>query len=110
MSPRYRCKDCGFIWTDVGVKEGESNFFLRCIRCESRNISFPTKPKKVKLKTKLIIWLIFSIITAIIGAGIGIWICLGLLVNCGNPWLFGLLGFLIGFLVPFFIIHDAGGW
>ena len=67
MSSRYRCKDCGFVWRDIAVNEGESNPFLRCIRCESRNIDFP---KKVTLKAKLIIWLIISVITGIIGAGI----------------------------------------
>ena len=104
MSPRYKCKDCGFAWNDVEVKKEESKFFLRCLRCESRNISFP---KKVKLKTKLIIWLVISLITGGIGAGIGIWICFGLLGHCGNPWMFGLIGFLIGFFIlPLLILLD----
>ena len=104
MSSRYRCKDCGLVWRDIAVKEGESNPFLRCLRCESRNIDFP---KTVKLKTKLIIWLIISVIIGIIGAGIGIWIHSS--YNWGDPWTIGLTGFLIGFFAPsiIFLILDS---
>ena len=106
MSPRYKCKDCGFRWDDVEVKKGESNYFLRCLRCESRNIISSSKITS----SKIIILLIVSLITGSIGAGIGIWIRLEFLVNWGDPWMFGLIGFLVGFLGAiifyFFEIND----
>lgn len=43
MRPQYICKGCGYIWRDVILEKNESNYFLRCIRCESRNIFFPQK-------------------------------------------------------------------
>lgn len=106
MSPKYKCNDCGFVWNDIQVEENESNFFLRCIRCESRNISLPTKSKKVKFMRKLIFWLFFSITTGIMGAAIGYITCFS--VQANNCWLFVLVGFLIGLLVPLFIILRSG--
>ncbi|MFX1343969.1 MAG: hypothetical protein ACFFBC_04145 [Promethearchaeota archaeon] len=95
MSPRYKCNDCGFVWTDVEAKDVKTKNFIRCVRCESRNIAFP---KTVAHGTKIIIWLIASLITGIIGAGIGVWIYSA--YNWGDPWTIVLIGFLIGFLVP----------
>ena len=106
MSPRYICKDCGYRWNDVEVKEGESTFFLRCLRCESKNIIFPKPP--IRKSTKILIFFIISFILGFIGAGIGIWI--PQLINWGEPWMFGLIGFLIGFLIPLYTIHESGGW
>ena len=99
MSPRYECNDCGFVWIDVEAKDVATKNFIRCIRCESRNIAFP---KTVKIRSKIIIWLIISVIIGIIGAGVGIWIHSA--YNWGDPWTLGLIGFLIGFFVPTIII------
>jgi hypothetical protein len=106
MSPLYKCRDCGFKWDDVQVDENESNFFLRCLRCESRNISFPTNLKKLKFIRQLILWTIFSIFTGILGAGIGYVICAFLQGN--NCWQLSLVGFLIGLLIPLFIFFKFG--
>ena len=101
MSPRYKCKDCGFKWDDVEVAENESNYFLRCLRCESRNISLPKKSNKAKLVKKLIFSILFGFATGIMGASIGYVICAVMLLN--NCWFFALIGFVIGLLIPLFI-------
>ena len=87
------------------MKEGESTFFLRCIRCESRNIIFPKPPKSLKLSIKIIIWLIVSIITGIIGAVIGLGICAAMV--CSSQGIFGLIGFLIGFFIPLYTLIES---
>jgi DNA-directed RNA polymerase subunit RPC12/RpoP len=99
MSPQYKCNDCGFVWTDIEAKDVKTKKFIRCLRCESRNIAFP---KTLKISTKLIIWLIASLITGMIGTGVGIWIHSK--YNWGDPESLGLIGFLIGFFVPTIVI------
>jgi hypothetical protein len=41
ISKRYLCKDCGFKWSDTKVNLNRPNPFLRCLRCESKNIGIP---------------------------------------------------------------------
>jgi hypothetical protein len=105
MSPRYKSNDCGFVWIDIEAKDLKTKNFLRCIRCESRNIAFP---KTEEFGTKLIIWLIVSLITGTIGAGIGIWIHSE--YNWGDAWTLSLIGFLIGFIVPTIILYWSEIW
>ncbi|MHA1987929.1 MAG: hypothetical protein ACW98D_14935 [Promethearchaeota archaeon] len=108
MSPRYKCKDCGFTWNDIEVDEDESNYFLRCLRCESRNISFPKKHNKANFVKKLILSILFCIATGIIGACIGYVVCTVVQVN--NCEFIALIAFVMGFLIPFLIILGAGGF
>jgi len=44
------------------------------------------------------IWFLFFSINGVIGTIFGFWIQSGILGNWGNPWMFGLIGFLIGFI------------
>ncbi|MFX0081388.1 MAG: hypothetical protein ACFE94_06530 [Candidatus Hodarchaeota archaeon] len=99
MSPRYECNDCGFLWIDIEAKDVKTEKFIQCVSCGSRNI---TLPKTLKRNTKIIIKLIVNLITGTIGAGIGIW--LHSAYNWGDLWTLGLIGFLIGFVVPTIII------
>jgi len=99
MSPQYKCKDCGFKWSDVKL----TGYFLKCLRCESSNVS----PTGLKFKSKLMIWVTFFLITGIVGAAISLWFRSEFLDNWGDPWMFGLIGFLIGFIgLPIYICWE----
>jgi hypothetical protein len=56
-------------------------------------------------KEKLVFMLCICVITGIIGLGIGLYIASAMRV-VGGVWMFGLIGFLVGFFAPIFIYMD----
>lgn len=91
----YKCKNCGHSFRDVHytkvTKVDVRN--IRCPRCGLRRM-------KVKYSAlKWYLWFIISLVTGIIGAWVGIWIC-SALGGQGAELMFGLVGFGVGFFVP----------
>ena len=103
ISKQYLCKDCGFKWTDTKVNLNRPNPFLRCLRCESKNIGIP---KSDTLRYRALFFLIFSFITGILGIVGGLWVRSNFVLQ-GEPWIYGILGFLVGFIAPaLYTVHE----
>lgn len=88
----YKCKKCRHSFkeehfTKVRLRD------IRCPNCGSGRI----KPKYRALERY--VWLIVSLITGTIGAWLGIFICSDLGFQ-GAELTFGLVGFLVGFVLP----------
>ena len=95
MSPTYKCLECGYVWNE------EATSYIRCLQCGSKNIKYPKTSHNI-----IIYYLIVFCVTGVIGAVIGVWLCKRVLHDC-DPWLFGLIGFLIGFIgLPIFYCFD----
>ena len=95
----YKCNDCGFRWHDVSPVRGRG--FIRCMRCESKNVECLTSKITLDLKLHWWGWLIISTVSSIIVGSVVTYVYFYFFDTFNQAlWWVIPIGFIGGFTVP----------